>query len=537
MLNTNQNQGFLLLIQLLGGEGDFVSLAKRHKLREDLPELKIVRQELEHRSKLMRLISADPSTRRELGDIIAHLPDPGMAHWDKTDVLALHELFELKSFLFHYLNMVAWLESKHLQDLHPLPELKALFDLLDPEGNALPVFRLSPCYSPKLQQLDLARAEMVQKLHTTRLHDLEKAKKDLHLPTLKEEFVLSRNSGERLQLIMDSKYFVISAENLANYSFRLADSSAALKLKTRLNKLLQDIKAEEHTVQQSLTKEIRKHLPQLKQARTGTVELVWDFLLADFGVRHACCIPEVYDPQQGYQGIIIKQGVNLPLKLFLEEKQRQFQALDMSFRNRISVITGPNMGGKSTVLQTLALFCQSAARGIPVPAQKAVLPLYRNIYYNHDSGEHSETLSSFGREVVAFNLALKQPGSSLILLDEFAKGTNPEEGEALSLATIKYLQESQHTLVAATHFSAPAKLQGVAHYNIRGVAAHDFAKLEKLPAEGLKERLSLLSQMMDYALEELPEGAEPPKCALQIASLLGLPEGILKHARRTAKKS
>jgi len=537
MLSTNQNQGYLQLVRLLGGDGDFASLAKRHKLREELPELEIVRQELAHRHKLMQLISADASAGRELSDIIGHLPDPGMAHWDKTEVLALHELFELKSFLFHYLHLVAWLEHRQLQDLHPLPELKGLFDLLDPEGNALPVFRLSPRYSPKLQRLDLVRAELVQALQITRQKDLDKARKALRLPTLKEEFVLSRNAGEKLQLVMDSKHFVISAENLANYSFRLADSSAALKLKAKLNKLLQDIKDEEHAVQQRLTAEIKKQLPRLKQARIGTMEIVWDYLLADFGVRYACCIPEVYDPLSGYRGITIKQGINLPLKLNLEEKQRQFQALDLNFYNRISVITGPNMGGKSTILQTLALFCQSAARGMPVPAKKAMLPLYHNIYYNHDSGEHSETLSSFGREVVAFTLALKHPGSTLILLDEFAKGTNPEEGEALSLATIKYLQDGQHTLVAATHFSAPAKLKGVAHYSIRGLSSRDFAKLEKFPADDLKERLAMLSRMMDYSLVELPEGSEPPRCALQIASLLGLPEGILKHARTTRKKS
>lgn len=536
MHSTESDHGLAQILQLLPSEGEFASLARRTKLREAPMPLAELRQELEHRKLLMVLFSAKPAVEGQLAEIITHLSDPGLAHWDKLEIPALHELFELKSFLHGYLSLMAFLTKHGLAKLHPLPELNELFRLLDPEGNGLPVFRLSPRYSPLLQKLDEERLQCVQQLQATRHRDLEKAKKELKLPTLKEEFLLSRHQEDKLQVLLKSKSFLISAESLANISFRLADSPAALKLKSKINKLQQSIRDEEQSVLSMLGKAIKARLKELKTARNSTMELVWDYLLAAFGVKYHCCIPQVYDPHLKFKGIKLSAGVNLPLKLHLEAQQRSYQALDLDFTNRISLITGPNMGGKSTALKTIALFCTCAAKGIPVPAAKALLPVFAHIYYNHEGDEHSETLSSFGSEVVSFNEALQHGDSSLFLLDEFAKGTNPEEGEAISLATIKYLQDMGFTLIAATHFSAPTQLCGIAHYSIRGISAHDFARLKKLPQDNLKNMLKLLSEAMDYALVKLPAGQNPPQCAVQIAALLGLPSEILTTADKFRKK-
>ena len=536
MHRTESDHGLAQILQLLPSEGEFCSVAKRHKLRENPLPIQELEQELEHRSRLMKLFFHAHDAQMQMAELVMHLSDPGMANWDKVESLAIHELFELKSFLYHYLALKTFLEKHKLQSLHPLPELSGLFRLLDPENNGLPLFRLSPAYSPKLHKLDEERLSCAHKLHEIRFADLEKAKKTLKLPTLKEDFILSRNQEARIQLLLNSKYYVISAESLANISFRLADSSAALKLKNKLNKLQQDIHSEEQVILQQLTQAIQNQLPELKQARSSTIDLVWDYMLAAYGEKYNCCIPAVYDPQHQYRGIKLKAAVNLPLKLVLEEQHRLYQPLDLDFKDHISLITGPNMGGKSTTLKTIALFCACAAKGIPVPADKALLPVFDHIYYNHAGDDHSETLSSFGREVVAFNTALHHGESTLFLLDEFAKGTNPEEGEALSLATIQYLQDMGFTLIAATHFSAPTKLNGIAHYSIRGISAKDFTRLKKLPKDNLQNMLKLLSEAMDYALIKLPAGQNPPQCAAQIAALLGLPPEILATADKFRKK-
>lgn len=536
MQTTNQDYGFGQLMQLLPAEGEFCPLARRTKLRDPILPLALLQQELQHRRLLMELFAAQPDKLKQLSELVAHLSDPGLAHWDQVEELSTVELFDLKSFLHGYLRLVDFLKQQHLEALHPLPDLHDLFSLLDPEGNGLPVFRLSPLYSQRLQTLNDERVTVARKLQEIRNRDLKKAQQELQMPTLKEDFLLSRNQEKTIELLQKSQRFLVAFENLDNIAFSLADSDAAHKARTKLAAMSQAIRDEERNIQKKLSQPILNSLARLRQARTGTLEIVWDYMLSAYGTEYHCCIPTVYEPRDKFPGIHIKAGVYLPLKLHLDEQQRDYQALDLDFSSKISLITGPNMGGKSTVLQSLGLFCTCAARGIPVSASSALLPVFEHCYYNHESSENSENLSSFGREVVSFNTALQHPERTLFLLDEFAKGTNPAEGEALSLATLSYLQQHGYILVAATHFSAPAKLKGISHYSIRGISSEDFCQLEQLPKDNLDQRLQLLSRVMDYSLIKLPKGKEPPQCALQIASLLGLPQDILEKANKHLQK-
>jgi len=318
-------------------------------------------------------------------------------------------------------------------------------------------------------------------------------------------------------------------ENLANYSFKLADSPIALKIKQEIESLRNAIAEEETCILQNLSNKVQACISDLEIAYHSTGELSWDHCLAEFSIQYGCCIPELlpwYDDR--FPGISITAAANLPLKLYLETHNRSYQALDFSFSNDANLITGPNMGGKTTALITLGQLCSLAALGIPLPAKQATLPIYDHVYYNHNSNDNSENLSSFGREVVAFNAALQKKGRTLMLLDEFAKGTNPAEGEAICLAVIKYLSATAHTLVAATHFTAPAKLEGIAHFSIKGIGEKDFSHLQMLPEGDMKSRLKLLSEAMDYALISLPGTSNPPQCAVKIATILGLPKEILE---------
>ncbi len=122
---------------------------------------------------------------------------------------------------------------------------------------------------------------------------------------------------------------------------------------------------------------------------------------------------------------------------------------------------------------------------------------------------------------------LQRKGQKLILLDEFAKGTNPEEGEAICVATLKYLINSDNTIISATHFSAPTELAGLAHFTIKGIDEQSFKRLEKMQESSLETRLALLAEAMDYSLLPVSRKTAPPQCAIRIAGILGLPAEIL----------
>jgi len=401
-----------------------------------------------------------------------------------------------------------------------------MFSLLDPEGNKLPTFRIYPSYSPVLKKLTQKQFNIATRLKETRHKDLEKAKKELQIPTLKEEFTLSRNRQEQLEAILASQYFIVVSEGLVNYNFRLADSKEAADLKAELLQLSMELTEEENKILSSLTTQIQNAFSNFELAYNSAGEYAWDFCLAKFAFHHNCCLPTI---THSFECIYLSEAVNLPLKLFLEKLQRQYQPLNIEMRQKDNLITGPNMGGKSTALITIGQMCILASIGIPLPAKNAKLPLFDEVYYNHDSGENSETLSSFAREVVSLSNILQRKGKKLILLDEFAKGTNPEEGEAICVATLKYLINSDNTIISATHFSAPTELSGLAHFTIKGIDELSFKRLEKMQDSSLETRLALLSAAMDYSLLPVSEKTAPPKCAIRIAGILGLPAEILEQ--------
>jgi len=514
------------LFALIETKGPVAAAVKRYKLKRT--HLKAAEREAGYQrcAKLMQSLENNPGLAAKLEDLFISLPELAFNQLLATEVFEVHELFELKSFLWMYLQLEELLTKHDLHSLHPLPNLHSAFKLLDPEGNKVPTFRISPLFSEQLAKLISEQQNLAMQLQQTRAKDLEQARNELGISTLKEEFVLSRQRQNTLSELMKSKSFILISESLANCSFRLADSPKAMELKARLEQLAFLVGEEEGFIQIDLTRQLKAQFAAIEQAWFSCAELTWDYYMASFALRYQCCIPRL---TSSFAGISIKQAVNLPLKLFLEQNQHQYQSLDIAFDTQANLITGPNMGGKSTALITLGQLCYLAKLGIPLPAKEATLCVYDEIYYNHDNRENSETLSSFGREVVSFTQMLQRSGTKLILLDEFAKGTNPAEGEAICVATLKYLLHTEHTLVAATHFTAPTLLKGLAHYYIKGIAPESFAALENSAETDLETRLKLLSQAMDYTLMPSPGFSAPAKCAVAIARILGLPEAILNQ--------
>jgi DNA mismatch repair ATPase MutS len=525
------------LFALIDAKGELVASVKRHKLARQHVKLIELKDEYRHIAQFMQGIRGEKALKAKLEDIFAHTQELNLSHIKQTECLQLHEFFELKSFLWQYMQLRETLCQTDLDKLHPMPDMTKLFKLLDPDGNKLPSFRISPLYSKQLAKLLDKQLDLSMRLQLIRQQDLAEAKRVLDMPNLKEEFVLSRNRQEHVSQLLATRHFVVTSENLANYSFKLADSPSALTIKQELESLRTAVTEQETLILQDLSTKVQSSYPELETAYISTGELSWDYSLAEFALNYNCCIPELLPWQDsGFPGISIKAAVNLPLKLQLESSNLNYQPRDFYLDQATNLITGPNMGGKSTALITLGQLCYLASLGIPLPAQEAELPLYESIYCNHNTNDYSENLSSFGKEVVAFNTSLQKKGRILMLLDEFAKGTNPAEGEAICMAVIAYLSTTPHTLVAATHFTAPAAMPGIAHYSIKGIAETDFTRLQNLPEADLKSRLRLLSEAMDFSLIRLQAATPPPQCAVKIATILGLPKAILEHINNAETK-
>ncbi|HCM16562.1 MAG TPA: hypothetical protein DHW79_11655 [Candidatus Cloacimonas sp.] len=515
-MNKLQNRllGLDKIYELITVPGDFFEAVKRQKLGSQSLKLNEITAAYSRRQTFMADLACDTRSRWQV--LLAHITDFNFSVCKKGNP-AIHDLFELKSFIYHYSEIKSFAETRDISS-YDLPDLQELFRLLDPEGGKIPSFRLSPLYSTALRDMDKTRAELSRKLQHGRRAFLDEARNELGISNLKEEFVLARAQSELIHKIQNSIYFKLSRENMSNLTFSLADSSETNRIKQELATLAKKIEAEEERVLEYLGARIAAHCDDIKRAVTSVKELGWDFALAEFALRYDCCIPKIA------KRISLKQVRNLPLELIVQEHKRSYQKLDLDFSTGANLITGPNMGGKTGILKCMAQCAVLARFAIPLPAKQASLPLYDFVYYNH-AGE-AEDLSSFGSELVAFCAALKQAGRGLFLLDEFAKGTNPREGEALAAAVITHLSKSKHTTIAATHFTAPALLKGIRQYQIKGIDANtDHAK-----SEDLHERLRGLTEAMDYSLIHLCSNRKPPMDALRIAAILGMPKEILELA-------
>lgn len=122
---------------------------------------------------------------------------------------------------------------------------------------------------------------------------------------------------------------------------------------------------------------------------------------------------------------------------------------------RLCILTGPNMGGKSTVLKALSMASLYAQVGCYVPASRATLPIFDRIFLRIGATDHSsQGHSTFMVEMLDLKKILRTATArSLVLIDELGRGTSAVDGLSLVLAVKEYLVTLGAYTVMATHFS------------------------------------------------------------------------------------
>lgn len=156
-------------------------------------------------------------------------------------------------------------------------------------------------------------------------------------------------------------------------------------------------------------------------------------------------------------------------------------SLSLDSERYILMITGPNTGGKTIALKTLGLLSMMAQSGVPIPASpQSCLPLYDKVYaYIGDEQNLFNSLSTFSANMKRIIEILQEASpASLVLLDEFGSGTDPEEAAALGEAILNRMSQKRHHTVITTHLGFLKKYAFQNTGAINGSVEFDLEKLQ-----------------------------------------------------------
>jgi len=191
-------------------------------------------------------------------------------------------------------------------------------------------------------------------------------------------------------------------------------------------------------------------------------------------------------------------------------------------KNRVYIITGPNMAGKSTYMRQVALIVIMAQCGSFVPAEYAHIGVCDRVFTRIGaSDDMSSGLSTFMVEMneVADILAYATP-RSLLILDEIGRGTSTFDGISIARAVLEYVADKK-TLGARTLFAT--------HY-------HELCELEQ-PDNGVKNYNVVVKKRGDdiIFIKKIVPGSVSDSYGIEVANLAGLPDKVIRRAKAVLK--
>lgn len=397
----------------------------------------------------------------------------------ETELNAI-ELFELKRFLLQtgeMLPLFAQLQAILQLEGIQLADTEAALNILDPEGNRVASFYIADSASQHLAQLRQ-----------------EKRALEAQLRDLSDVQLLAKRS-------------VLAGQE----------------------------EVEEQRIQAAMSHALRPHIP----AMLANMDAIADLDLTLEKARIAALYGGT-DPVLTENTLEMTDMVNPRVADLLRDQGKAFTPISIALRPGTTVITGANMGGKSVALKTIALNILLVHCGFFPFAAAARLPLFDGMHIvSEDLESIDRGLSSFGGEMVRFNKvcsALRQ-GFHFVLLDEFARGTNPHEGAAIVRAVAAYLNGQNAISVLATHYDHVSEV-AVAHYQVAGLKDLDWEALCReirgLTADDGAQRIV---SYMNYGLYPVAGRQDCPRDALHICRLLGMEETIVESAEKTVSQA
>ena len=187
--------------------------------------------------------------------------------------------------------------------------------------------------------------------------------------------------------------------------------------------------------------------------------------------------------------------------------------------NRVAIITGPNMAGKSTYMRQVALIVLMAQMGSYVPAKSAQISIVDSIFTRIGASDDLATgQSTFMVEMNEVAYILKNATkNSLLILDEIGRGTSTFDGMSIAKAVLEYVADKK-ILGAKTLFATHYHELTVLEDTVKGVKNYNIAAIKR------GDDITFLRRII--------RGAADESYGVEVAKLAGLPESVIERAKK-----
>lgn len=327
-----------------------------------------------------------------------------------------------------------------------------------------------PFYEENLDSLDEIREELNEKIRDGRVDDyaskllkslregIDKAeakmreKADSVIRSNKEcmsdSFSTIRNRRVCVPVKKEYKFkisgSVIDKSSTGNTLF--IEPAAVAKLYEELQELKIDEENEERRILYILTAMLSDKADTMRQNHETIEKLDFLFAKGKFSMALDGTEPEINTDRiikiSGGRHPLMEKSINVPLQF---EIGKGINGI---------IITGPNTGGKTVALKTVALNCLMAQCGLHVSCEKADICMNNLILCDIGDGQNlSENLSTFSAHITnVLSILKKADGESLVIMDELGSGTDPAEGMGIAVAVLKELKRSGALYLVTTHY-------------------------------------------------------------------------------------
>ncbi|XP_055242125.2 DNA mismatch repair protein Msh3 isoform X2 [Gorilla gorilla gorilla] len=264
----------------------------------------------------------------------------------------------------------------------------------------------------------------------------------------------------------------------------------------------------------------------------ATVDCI--FSLAKVAKQGDYCRPTVQEERK----IVIKNGRHPVIDVLLGEQDQYVpNNTDLSEDSeRVMIITGPNMGGKSSYIKQVALITIMAQIGSYVPAEEATIGIVDGIFTRMGAADNIyKGRSTFMEELTdTAEIIRKATSQSLVILDELGRGTSTHDGIAIAYATLEYfIRDVKSLTLFVTHYPPVCELEKnyshqVGNYHMGFLVSEDESKLDPGAAEQVPDFVTFLYQ--------ITRGIAARSYGLNVAKLADVPGEILKKAAHKSKE-